>query len=106
MVAADSIDIRYQMLSDKIEKSNDLTYINKEINSFRTDLKKYDYLNSSILTSKINKLNYNLVTFIVQKELATFKYTKLVPKTSAYNAQLDTILSNMKLHMEINIQHM
>lgn len=96
LVAADSIDIRYQMLADKIEKSNDLTYINKEINSFRNDLKKYDYLNSSILTSKINKLNYNLVTFIVQKELSTFKYVKLTPKTSSYNAQLEWILSKMK----------
>ena len=96
LVAADSIDIRYQMLADKIEKSNDLTYINKEINSFRNDLKQYDYFNSSIVTSKINKLNYNLVTFIVQKELSTFKYVKLTPKTSSYNAQLEWILSKMK----------
>ena len=48
------------------------------------------------MTSKINKLNYNLVTFIVQKELSTFKYVKLTPKTSSYNAQLEWILSKMK----------
>ena len=71
-------------------------FIMGNINSFRNDLKKYDYLNSSILTSKINKLNYNLVTFIVQKELSTFKYVKLTPKTSSYNAQLEWILSKMK----------
>lgn len=96
LVAADSIDLRYQILSDKIEKSTDLTYINTQINTFRSDMKKYDYLNSSVLDSKINKLNYNLVKFIVEKELALFKYVKLTPKTDSYNEQLTTILSTMK----------
>lgn len=102
LLAADSIDIRFELLSDKINKSNDLKYINTQINWFKNDLKKYDYLNSDILNTKIDRLNYNLGKFVAEKELKTVAYKKLLPKKANYDVQLDLIIKSKSNHYKEN----
>jgi hypothetical protein len=74
IIAADSIDLRYSLLNDKISKSNDLTYINNQISDFKDSVNIYSYLNSSTLNKKIKKTNNNLDIYVINKEVALSKY--------------------------------
>jgi len=94
ILAADTIDLRFSLLNDKISKSNDINYINEQIANFKKDVAKYSYLNNSALNLKLSNLNANLWVFIVQKELAQFKYNKM--SQAEYKAQLDKILPQLK----------
>jgi hypothetical protein len=94
LLAADTIDLRYSILNDKISKSNDFVYINNQINSFKKDIEKYTLLNNNILNTKISNLENNLDIFYISKELSQFKYTKM--SQTAYNKQLEKIISQLK----------
>jgi len=60
ILAADTIDLRFSLLNDKISKSNDINYINEQIANFKKDVAKYSYLNNSALNLKLSNLNANL----------------------------------------------
>lgn len=94
ILAADTIDLRFSLLNDKISKSNDIKYINDQIATFKSDVAKYSYLNSSVLNTKVSNLNINLWLFTAQKELGFFKYNKMSQAT--YKTQLDKILAQLK----------
>lgn len=102
LLASDSIDIRFQLLNDKISKNNNLDQVKTYIADFRNDMKKYDYLNSDILTAKVDKLNNNLGKFIAEKELKTFAYTKLLPKKINLDTQLDLMIKSKKENYKEN----
>jgi hypothetical protein len=76
LLASDSIDLRFSIISDKISKSNDLIFIQEQISTFKKDVEKYSYLNNATLNKKIKKLNNNLDIFIITKELSNTKYSK------------------------------
>gem|GEM_PF-3069171 len=94
LLAADTIDLRYSILNDRISKSNDFVYINNQISSFKKDIEKYTLLNNSVLNTKISNLENNLDVFYITKELSQFKYTKM--SQTAYNTQLEKIISQLK----------
>ncbi len=94
ILAADTIDLRFSLLNDKISKSNDINFINTQINNFKDDVSKYAYLNSSVLNTKISNLENNLDIFIVEKELAQFKYNKM--SQTGYTNQLAKIFAQLK----------
>lgn len=94
ILAADTIDLRFSLLNDKISKSNDINFINTQINNFKDDVSKYAYLNSEALNTKISNLENNLWVYIVEKELAQFKYNKM--SQSTYSNQLTKIFAQLK----------
>lgn len=96
ILAADSIDLRFSLLNDKISKSNDLTYIKSQISDFKWDVAKYSYLNSTTLNKKISKLNNNLDIFTINKEISATKYSKYSSIWKSYDTQLNAILPKLK----------
>jgi len=94
LLAADTIDLRFSFLNDKISKSNDMIYINSQIERFKKDAAKYSYLNSSILDTKIKNLDTNLLIYVIEKELSQFKYSKM--SKIWYETQLAKIFSWLK----------
>lgn len=94
ILAADTIDIRYSLLNDRISRSNDFAYINNQINAFKNDVAKYEYLNSNILNTKISNLERNLDIFYINKELSQFKYSKM--SQTGYNNELQKIFAQLK----------
>lgn len=94
ILAADTIDIRYSLLNDRISKSNDFAYINSQIHAFKNDVAKYTYLNSDTLNTKINNLERNLDIFYINKELSQFKYIKM--SQTWYNNELQKIFIQLK----------
>lgn len=94
LLAADTIDLRYSILNDRISKSNDFAYINAQITSFKKDIEKYTLLNNSTLNTKISNLQNNLELFYITKELSQFKYTKM--SQTGYTTQLEKIIAQLK----------
>lgn len=96
IIAADSIDLRYSLLSDKINKSNDLSYINTQIADFKDSVNIYSYLNSQTLNKKIKKINNNLDIFVINKETALAKYKSYTNIWAAYETQVSAILNKLE----------
>lgn len=101
ILAADTVNLRYSLLQDKISKSTDLNYINTQISAFKKDVEKYSYLNSDIInkkistmTSDLNSLIWNKEISALKQELAQFKYNKM--SQTKYNTQLVPIFSRIK----------
>lgn len=94
LLAADTIDLRYSILNDRISKSNDFAYINTQITSFKKDVEKYTLLNNSTLNTKISNLQNNLELFYITKELSQFKYTKM--SQTGYTTQLEKLIAQLK----------
>lgn len=94
LLAADTIDLRYSILNDRISKSNDFAYINSQITAFKKDVEKYTLLNNATLNTKISNLQNNLELFYITKELSQFKYTKM--SQTWYTTQLEKIIAQLK----------
>lgn len=95
ILAADTVDLRYSLLNDKISSSNDINYINTQISEFKKDILKYGYLNSDIINKKIANIDINLSKTSVKKELSQFKFTKM--SQTIYDAELLKIFTKLKL---------
>ncbi len=117
---SDNIDIRYNILSDKINKSTDLNMIKEEITKFKSDTKKYNNLQSEVITKKLNTLNRNLDIYSLKVELKQWKYkflnwskyktalddffTKFEQKfKNTYKEKLEKFISNIDTMLEKNI---
>lgn len=94
IISADTIDLRYSILNDKISKSSDLIYINDQINEFKKDVSKYWQLNNDILNKKLSNLNNSLTIFSIKKDLGQFKYNKM--SQSKYEAKLNNVFTKLK----------
>lgn len=94
LLAADTIDLRYSILNDRVSKSNDFAYINSQITAFKKDVEKYTLLNNATLNTKISNLQNNLELFYITKELSQFKYTKM--SQTWYTTQLEKIIAQLK----------
>lgn len=103
ILAADTIDLRYSLLNDKISVSNDIKYINTQIDNFKKDVAKYSYLNSDILNTKITNLDNNLSIFVIQKELTQLKYNKM--SSTKYETQLSGIFNQLKTKFPSNYKN-
>lgn len=82
----DNIDIRYNILSDKINKSTDAEMVKNEIEKFKNDTKKYSNLQSEVITKKLNIINQNLDIYQIKVELKQGKYKFL--NTTKYQVAL------------------
>lgn len=96
LLASDTVDLKFSMLNDKISKSNDLTYINEQISTFKKDVEKYTLLWSDTLTKKVKKLWYNLDVFVIWKQLSNSKYSKYTSLSTTYDTQVKAILVKLK----------
>lgn len=94
ILAADTIDLRYSLLNDKITKSNDANYINEQVAAYKKEVAIYSYLNSDIINKKLSTLDNNLSIFAVKKELGQFKYNKM--SQTKYDASLVAIFNKLK----------
>lgn len=94
IISADTIDLRYSLLNDKISKSNDIAYINSQIKEFKKDVAKYGQLNSDVLNKKLSNLDANLWVFLVKKELWQFKYNKM--SQTKYETKLTQVFTKLK----------
>lgn len=94
ILAADTIDLRYSLLNDKISKSNDIAYINSQITAYKKEVAIYNYLNSDVINKKLATLEYNLEVFAIKKELGQFKYNKM--SQTKYDASLTGIFTKLK----------
>lgn len=77
LLASDNIDMRLNLLNDDLTTAYTYTTYKQRIDSFRSDLDKYAYLNSEILNAKIANINSNLDIAVINKELQDSKYSKL-----------------------------
>lgn len=93
LLASDAINIRFDLLSQRINKLNNIDDINKEINNFYKEVEKYYLLKNEILDKKIDSLKLNLKIFVTKKELSQAKYRKYKDN---YTEKLQEILSNLK----------
>ena len=94
ILAVDNIDIRYNILSEKIKKMPNVDEINKEIVNFKNDMNKYSYLNNNTINTKIFKNDISLRLYAVNLELIKDKYSKMT--FTKYKTQIDNILNNFK----------
>lgn len=94
ILAADTVELRYSLLNDKISASNDVNYINTQISEFKKDIAKYGYLNSDIINKKIANIDLNLAKTAVKKELSQFKFNKM--SQTKYDAELLKIFTKLK----------
>lgn len=94
ILAADNIDIRYNILNEKLKKMSDVTSINTEIKNFRQDINKYTYLNNATINAKVFKIDSNLKLYVINQELNQDKYSTL---TFAKNkAKAQTLFTALK----------
>jgi len=88
---AESIDIRYEMLVDKIKSQYNISILEKEVNDFKSKINKFKVIDNEKLQLKIDNLNYSLDTFVLNREINHpdyNAYSSLVPK---YKDALDDI---------------
>lgn len=104
LLASDTISLRFSLLSDKINKLNDLHTINKEIANFKKDIAKYSYLNSESLNKKIKNIERNLEIFVIEKEIAEIKYKKFSQNREKYKEQLQKFFSLFKSKYSSNYE--
>lgn len=96
LLAADSIDIRYKLFSDSIENSRNLLFIRWEIDTFKKDMQKYDYLQSQAINNKIKRLINNAEVYLIDVELLNVKFRKYDNNATKLNSQLQNIFPQME----------
>ena len=74
---AETIDIRYELLSDELNWNYNIEDINERIETFKNQVNKFTALNNEALNIKIENLNYNLDTFALKREIKHAEYIKL-----------------------------
>ncbi len=96
LLAADSIDIRYKLFSDDIQKSRNLVYIQQQIQAFEKDMEKYSYLQSSAIDNKVKRLLNNSQIYLIDVELANVKFRKYDANVTKLNTQLQALFPQME----------
>lgn len=96
LLAADSIDIRYNMFLDKLNKTKNLSTIASLTSDFQKELDKYDYLNSTIIENKSKRLINNAHKYAIDTELANVKFKKFASRTASYEKQLKTVFTTLE----------
>jgi hypothetical protein len=96
LLAADSIDIRYNMFLDKLNKTKNLATIASLTSDFQKELDKYDYLNSTIIENKSKRLINNAHKYAIDTELANVKFKKFASRTASYEKQLKTVFTTLE----------
>lgn len=96
LLAADSIDIRYGLFSDKITTSKDPKYIDAQIVLFKKEMEKYSYLQSQAIDNKIKRILNNSYKYSIDMELSNIKYKKYLSRSAALEKQLKAIFPQME----------
>jgi len=78
--SVDIIDLRYSLFKDKIKNITNQATLKKEIEEFKSEMKRYDYLNNNYLNNKINSINFWLEIMLLNIELTKKEYIKLKNK--------------------------
>lgn len=89
------INIKYELLWDEIWNIRDLSILEEKINNFKTYLVKYEVLENEELENKMQKINYLLDVYLLQKILDANEMYNYKHLTQWYQEQIKVVLAKL-----------
>lgn len=94
LLASDAIDLRLNLLNEKIKSNFDIPSLKQQIKSFRSDIAKYKLIQSDILDKKIANIEIDLWILLVWRELQKTPYVTM--SSTNIEKQLALIVDNLR----------